>query len=114
MIAYVRSARFFTMRGSLLSYRGTPDAFEAVRGRGEKASLERFELRDNIVDGQSVGLFHNIQWNCCPTGRVIVADNSAPHVTKYGVWFEGGMPSSPPVVVSNDFGTVPPVVTLLP
>jgi hypothetical protein len=44
-----------------------------------------------------------------PLGQVIVTGTDAPDLTAYGVRFENGLPSVPPIIENNDFGSADPV-----
>jgi hypothetical protein len=109
-IVDIMSLGSFIMQGSTLIYGGTPGAMMAITGRGVIAALAHVELRDNTVVGPAKGLLRLNQYSpMYPIGQVIVTGSNAPDLTDYGVRFENGLPSVPPIIEDNDFGSADPV-----
>jgi hypothetical protein len=109
-IVDITSLGSFTMQNSTLVYEGTPGARMAITGRGVIAALTHVELRDNAVVGPAQGLFRLGEYSpTYPIGQVLVTGTDAPDLTDYGVRFENGLPSVPPVIEDNDFGSADPV-----
>jgi hypothetical protein len=108
-IVDITSLGSFTMQSSTLIYAGTPGARMAITGRGVIAALAHVELRDTAVEGPAQGLLRLGQSSTHPLGQVIVTGTAAPDLTDYGVRFENGLPSVPPVIEDNDFGSADPV-----
>jgi hypothetical protein len=109
-IVEIESLGSFTLKRSTLVYGGTPGARVAVTGRGVIAALAHVELRDNTVVGPAQGLLRLGQYSpMYPIGQVIVTGTAAPDLTDYGVRFDNGLPSVPPIIEDNDFGSADPV-----
>jgi hypothetical protein len=108
-IVDIASLGSFTMQGSTLVYEGTPGARMAITGSGVIAALTHVELRDTAVEGPAQGLLRLSQSATHPIGQVIVTGSVAPDLTDYGVRFENGLPSVPPIIEDNDFGSADPV-----
>jgi hypothetical protein len=106
----IESVAAFTMTNSQLLYNGPHGAFMAITGRGVIAALNHVELRDNTLTGAAQGLLRLGQFSpSFPTGQVIVTGNQAVDLTTYGVRFEGGLPTVPPIIANNNFGAADPV-----
>jgi hypothetical protein len=66
--------------------------------------------RLNVVEGAAQGLLRlGLVSAAFPIGQVIVTGNWAPGLTTYGVRFENGVPSVPPIIENNNFGSAVPV-----
>jgi hypothetical protein len=110
-LVHIESLARFFLANSTLSYKGNPGAVPAVAARGVAAALQRIELRTNRFDGPAQGALRVAQLTpTLPTGQVIVIGNMADALTQYGVKFENGLPSIPPIITLNNFGAVPVVL----
>jgi hypothetical protein len=77
--------------------------------RPKHAALAHVELRDTAAEEPAQGRLRLGQSSTHPIGQVIVTGSAAPDLTDYGVRFENGLPSVPPVIEDNDFGSADPV-----
>jgi hypothetical protein len=66
------------------------------------------ELRDTAVKGSAQGLLRLGQSATHPIGQVIVTGSAAPDLTDYGVRFENGLPSVPPIIEETTSAALTP------
>jgi hypothetical protein len=107
----VESLNKLVLANSTLRYSGAAGAIPAITARGVIAPLSRVEVRNNRFDGLAQGaLSVSLYSPSLPIGQVIVTGNMADQLTQYGVKFQNGLPSVPPIITQNNFGAVAPVI----
>lgn len=107
----IESLNTLTIKDSKFIYTGNSNNIVAIFGRGVITSNAYTKLLDNTVHGFIKGLLSLSQYSALyPIGKIIVTETVAPNLTTYGVNLNHALPTTPPVLLNNNFGFAIPLM----